>query len=165
MIHRLVHLSRGLDFQPKRRHLHPTDPPSDPANQFMTPDIQMYDDAMEFAYSGVDCTEDPNFVPSVDAQPSTMDSEFFPTAAKIYGRGDTFMDEFHQEKHSQDRLDNAFYPFASKEEWELASWLTRANLSIGLIDDFFSLQLVRVHFCLMKNTHFILDTQPPSFFS
>jgi hypothetical protein len=122
----------------------------------------MYDNAMEFAYSRVDVMEDldPNDIPSVDAP-----MEFFPTAARVYGRGSTFMDEFHQEKHSQDRLDNVFYPFASKEEWGLALWLTRANLSMRLIDNFFSLQLVRVYFYLMRNTHFILDTQPPSFFS
>lgn len=104
----------------------------------------MYDDAMDSAYKGADVMEDLGFVPSVDAQPSTM--EFFPTAAKVYGRGSTFMDEFHQDKHSQDRLDNMFYPFSSKDEWELASWLARADLSVGLMDDFFSLQLVRIHF-------------------
>jgi hypothetical protein len=165
LICRLIHLSRDLDLRPKQRNLRPTDPPLDSANHPIPPDIQMYDDAVEFVYDGVDVMEAPILVPSVDAQSSTV--EFFPTAAKICRRGHTFTDEFRQDEHSQDRLDNVFYPFASKNEWELASWLTRASLSMRLMDDFFSLQLVRVsvHPYLMKDTHFILDTQPPNFFS
>src|SRR5712675_436252 len=91
LIHRLIHLSHDLDLQPKWRHLRLTDFPPDSANHPIPPDIQMYDDAMEFAYSRVDVMEDsdPNDIPSVDAP-----MEFFPTAARVYGRGSTFMDEF-----------------------------------------------------------------------
>lgn len=160
LIHRLIHLSHDLDLRPKRTHLHPTDPPLDSA-----PDIQVYDDAMDFAYSRIDIMEDLNFVPSVPVNAQSSTIEFFPAAAKVFEGGSTFMDNFYEDKHSQDRLDNVFYPFTSKEEWELASWLTRANISGRLMDEFFSLQLVRVHFYLMKNTHFISDTQPPTFFS
>lgn len=68
--------------------------------------------------------------------------ELFDGAAETYGAGTTFMDDFDQDQYAQQRSHNLYYPFASREEWELASFLLRSNLSMASIDKFLSLALV-----------------------
>ncbi|KAJ6564518.1 hypothetical protein B0H19DRAFT_1209885 [Mycena capillaripes] len=53
--------------------------------------------------------------------------EYYKGATKTYGRGETFMDRFHQDQYSSERQTNLYYPFASAEEWEFASNLTIAK--------------------------------------
>lgn len=72
-------------------------------------------------------------------------SEAFPGAGARHGRGKTFMDVFDDDQFSSQRESNLFYPFASKSEWETASWLIRSGLSTHAIDEFFTLPLVSSH--------------------
>lgn len=52
------------------------------------------------------------------------------------------METFHTDRFSERRSENIYYPFASREEWELGAFLTRADLSMSVIDEFLSLGLV-----------------------
>jgi hypothetical protein len=66
-----------------------------------------------------------------------------PKAAKVFGRGPTFMDQFDNDDFaSARRQGHIYYPFASRDEWELASFLLRSNLSLGDTDCFLKLELV-----------------------
>ncbi|KAJ7275704.1 hypothetical protein C8J57DRAFT_1061724 [Mycena rebaudengoi] len=49
---------------------------------------------------------------------------------------------FDGDKFAHYRSDNVYYPFASKEEWELASFLLRSSMTMKDIDDFLKLQMV-----------------------
>lgn len=71
----------------------------------------------------------------------------FPFSGHVHNRSCGFMDNFHADKFSEERAQNPYYPFASKGEWQLASFLSRANLSIKAIDEFLSLELVRILRC------------------
>jgi hypothetical protein len=71
--------------------------------------------------------------------------EGYEGAAKEYGAGVTFMSEFGRDQHSAERVENLYYPFASKDEWELAAFLLRSNLSMASIDSFLSLKSVSAH--------------------
>jgi hypothetical protein len=53
------------------------------------------------------------------------------------------MDIFRQDKYAKDRENNVYYPFASANEWELASYITRSNMTVAATDDFLKLRLVR----------------------
>jgi len=79
-------------------------------------------------------------------QPLTPTFPFFkethPTASTVYGKGSTFMDIFDKDSHASKRTKQLYYPFASKDEWELASFLLRSHLSMALIDRFLKLKLV-----------------------
>src|SRR6266567_2710686 len=79
-------------------------------------------------------------------QPSPPTFPFFkethPTASTVYGKGSTFMDIFDKDSHASKRMKQLYYPFASKDEWELASFLLRSNLSMASIDKFLKLNLV-----------------------
>lgn len=66
----------------------------------------------------------------------------FSGAAKIYGRAKTFMDKFNNDRYSGFRTTNLYYPFAGKDEWELASFLLSSGLSMRKIDDFLRLKMV-----------------------
>jgi len=67
----------------------------------------------------------------------------FQGAGWTFGKGKTFLEEFNTDPHAAARGDNLYYPFASKEEWELASFLLLSGLSMASITKFLSLKLVR----------------------
>lgn len=69
-------------------------------------------------------------------------SERFAGAGQTFGRGDTFMDRFDRDDFSDARKSNLYYPFACRNEWELALWLLRSGLSMKAMDTFLSLQIV-----------------------
>lgn len=67
----------------------------------------------------------------------------YPFAGHVHNRSHGFMDTFYTDKFAEERIENPYYPFASRAEWELASFLSRADLSMKFIDEFLSLELVR----------------------
>jgi hypothetical protein len=68
--------------------------------------------------------------------------EEYPGASKVFGVGSTFMDKFNSDVHVNKRASNLYYPFASRDEWQLASFLLHSNLSMTAINQFLSLNLV-----------------------
>ena len=74
-------------------------------------------------------------------------TELYPDCSDSYPGGSTFMDTFWQDEHTQERRVNLYFPFASAEEWQLASWRLRSGLSMAAIDSLLSLTLVG-HRCL-----------------
>ena len=68
--------------------------------------------------------------------------DFYPEAAHVYGKGHTFMDVYDADKYTDKRKENLYYPFASKQDWEMGSWLLQSGLSMAAIDQFLHLQLV-----------------------
>ena len=71
--------------------------------------------------------------------------EEYEGAAKEYGTGTTFMDEFDSDQYAGERVNNLYYPFASRDEWEFAAFLLRSDLSMASIDSLLSLNLVSYH--------------------
>lgn len=80
--------------------------------------------------------------PTPRSQLKNYHTEIYPGAAQTYGRGSTFMDQFDRDEHAAMRQENLYYPWASRQEWELASFLLRSSLSMAAIDQFLSLALV-----------------------
>lgn len=68
--------------------------------------------------------------------------EEYPGASQIHGSGPTFMESFTSDSYAKERGEIPYYPFSSKEEWEVAAFLIRSNLSMSAIDEFLSLHLV-----------------------
>ncbi|KAF8889829.1 hypothetical protein BD779DRAFT_1610913 [Infundibulicybe gibba] len=77
------------------------------------------------------------------SQHRQMITEDFPGAAQTFGTGPTFLDKFNMDQYAMERTTNLYYPFASKEEWELASFLLLSKLSMAAINQMLSLQLIR----------------------
>ena len=67
----------------------------------------------------------------------------FTGAGKTYGQGLTFLDRFNEDEYASFRTMNMYYPFSSKAEWELASFLLSSGLSMQRVDEFLKLKLVR----------------------
>jgi hypothetical protein len=88
--------------------------------------------------------EDPMIHTASSHSNSPFFSEFYPGASKIFGSGPTFMDNFNNDQFSNERQVHSHYPFASKDEWQMASFLLRSGLSIAALDKFFKLELVGV---------------------
>lgn len=79
--------------------------------------------------------------------------EEYEGSAKEYGTSTTFMEEFDCDQYAGERVENLYYPFASRDEWEFAAFLLRSDLSMASIDSLLSLNLVSVacnfgHMCI-----------------
>ena len=72
-----------------------------------------------------------------------------PSTPSIYPGGTTFMDQFFTDQYADFRRENLYYPFASRIDWQLTSWLLRSRLSMAAIDNFLSLELVCRFFLLL----------------
>lgn len=81
--------------------------------------------------------------PQPDSPMEGPKREYFPGASLTYGRGKTFMDEFRANEFAAERETNPYFPFASGEEWEYASFLSFSNLSQAAISELLKLRLVR----------------------
>jgi hypothetical protein len=68
--------------------------------------------------------------------------EEFVNVAHAWEARNTFMGNFDLDDFAEERKKNLYYPFASKEEWEIAAFLLRSGMSMALIDDFLKLQFV-----------------------
>lgn len=73
---------------------------------------------------------------------ATHYEDIHPNTPFIFGSGPGFMDVFNADHRAEKRRENLYYPFSSKEEWGLASWLLRSGLSMRAIDDFLTLPIV-----------------------
>lgn len=69
---------------------------------------------------------------------------FYPDVAETYGHGPTYIDLFNTDQHATKRLETQYWPFASKGDWEMGSWLLRSGLSMRTIDDFLCLEKVQL---------------------
>ena len=85
-------------------------------------------------------TDDKNTASSHSNSP--FFAELYPGASKIFGSGPTFMDNFDNDQFSTERQTHPYYPFASKDDWQMASFLLRSDLSMAALDQFFKLELV-----------------------
>lgn len=72
-------------------------------------------------------------------------------AGKSYGRGETKFERWRREEAEVGR--SPWAPFASRAEWELASWLAR-NVGQNQIEEFLKLEIVRRH---LVSTHVRFD--------
>lgn len=72
----------------------------------------------------------------------TDTTQTFPSAGRTYGIGQTFMNNFEADQYAHHRKSNLYYPFASRAEWQLGSWLLQSELSMRAIDEFMHLDLV-----------------------
>ncbi|KAG2046224.1 hypothetical protein BDR06DRAFT_985663 [Suillus hirtellus] len=81
-------------------------------------------------------------IPVEEEMPAEV-TDYFPGAAKTYGMGYTFLSLFNTNENSVYRKTNLYYPFSCKQDWEIASWLLRSGLSMGKIDSFLSLKMIR----------------------
>lgn len=85
-------------------------------------------------------------IPSPQTSTETRQPPHFKTvfcdASKTYGTGLTFMDQFDRDSFAPERKDHPYFPFASRDEWELASFLLRSNLSMSATDTFLKLKMV-----------------------
>lgn len=81
-------------------------------------------------------------IPSAPQSPPSPHHVQFPNMASTFGRAKTFMDKFRDDRYSEARASNIYYPFSGKAEWELASFLLSSGLSMRKIDEFLRLQMV-----------------------
>ena len=88
----------------------------------------------------------------------------FPFSGHVFTKGEDFIDRFHTDKFAEHCAENIYYPFASREEWELGAFLSQSNMSMKIIDEFLSLELVslrpdlRVRLSHLKITRYVVST-------
>ena len=104
-----------------------------------------------------------------EGDPQSSSIEYFPGAAKTYSGGSTFLEKFDMDEFNSCRSSNIYYPFASRGDWQLGSWLLRSGLSMSAMDTFLSLDLVCLvlfqleHLDLLTLVSYQINTLPLSF--
>ncbi|KAG1868327.1 hypothetical protein DFJ58DRAFT_837966 [Suillus subalutaceus] len=73
----------------------------------------------------------------------SLDEEYDGAGTCYSQDGKTFLDLFDADEYAECRVDNLYYPFTSKEEWEVADYLLRSSLSMAAIDEFLKLSMVQ----------------------
>ncbi|KAG2353339.1 hypothetical protein BDR07DRAFT_1496432 [Suillus spraguei] len=69
--------------------------------------------------------------------------EMYEGAGTCYAQdGVTFLDLFDADEYAECRKENLFYPFASREEWEVADFLLCSPLSMAAINQFLGLPMI-----------------------
>ncbi|KAI5982220.1 hypothetical protein EDD15DRAFT_2391380 [Pisolithus albus] len=64
-------------------------------------------------------------------------------SSEVFPGGKSFMDTFHEDQYSGERRSNLYFPFASQQEWQFASWLLRSRLSLTAIDSLLALDILQ----------------------
>jgi hypothetical protein len=103
---------------------------------FEPPDFM--DTAEDYFASSLPASTSPN--PEDGRNPFNIKKH--PSSGSVYGRGETFMDQCEKDEFTERRKAHLYYPFASRDEWELASFLLRSPLSMAAVDRFLKLELV-----------------------
>ncbi|KAF8831720.1 hypothetical protein HHX47_DHR1001236 [Lentinula edodes] len=88
----------------------------------------------------------------------------FPNAGQRVGQGVTYLDEFNDDRFAEERKTNLYYPFASRPEWETASFLLNSSLSMREIDSYLQLDLTKrnnLSFRTAQRLHELTDLLPP----
>ena len=81
-----------------------------------------------------------------------MYTKKFLGAGHIYGTRQTFMDIFGANQYTHYKNSNLYYPFTSKAEWQLRSWVLQSNLSMQAVDKFLHLNLISlIYLCFISN--------------
>ncbi|KAJ4477100.1 hypothetical protein C8R41DRAFT_773274 [Lentinula lateritia] len=87
----------------------------------------------------------------------------FPNAGLPVGQGATFLDDFNDDCFADERKTNLYYPFASRPEWETASFLLNSSLSMLEIDSYLQLEFTKrnnLSFNSAQRLHDLTDLLP-----
>lgn len=123
-----------IDQNPRHSEGSSNEPTFRQSPMFDNHDVQMDDVAP-------DSLADPEELAPEQVQPGRY-VEVFEGCGQTYPGGKTFMANFWEDTYAEERSTNLYYPWASKQEWEFASWLLRSGLSMAAIDRLMSLDIV-----------------------
>ncbi|KAG2103742.1 uncharacterized protein F5147DRAFT_808719 [Suillus discolor] len=108
--------------------------------------------------------DDPDCLYSDEGVTVNLESDVLGSTAKVYGRGQTFQDQFNVDAYAAHCKENIYYPFASLQDWELGSFLLHSSLSMAATDEFLGLKLVKglpFSFCTAKDLRGRAELLPP----
>ncbi len=92
--------------------------------------------------------------------PSKSYTKLHPTAGKIYGKGRTFLQEIDDKDDAKtDRRTNVYYPFMSRQDFEMGAWLSESNVSRSQIEHFLKLEYVILFFIRGYTTDFLFQVK------
>jgi hypothetical protein len=77
-------------------------------------------------------SENFQWTPTADNSPrfsKIVRTESYEGAAKVYGKGETFLERFGRDEQAQHRSENPYFPLASRDEWEFTNVLLRMHCS------------------------------------
>ncbi|KAG1742943.1 hypothetical protein EDD22DRAFT_851565 [Suillus occidentalis] len=77
----------------------------------------------------------------------SLEEEYDGAGACYSQDGSTFLDLFDADEYTECRVDNLYYLFTSKEEWEVADYLLRLSLSMAAMDEFLKLSMQSSFVC------------------
>lgn len=127
------------------------DPPHEPPADLAVNEADNWiEDALQFPEAPADLAANeaddriegaPPFPEARNSHPWVTD--YFEGASTTYGVGETFLSQFDKDQYSERRRSNLYYPFASSKDWEEANFLSKSRLSMALVDEYLTMDVVR----------------------
>lgn len=152
---RTIHQDYSNRPTPARTRPEKVDPPGifgalgDEISDFR--DLDSHQDDLDFHFDNPDVEmeteENETELPEV---PPAAFVELYEGCSEAFPGGKSFMDNFRQDRYAAERQENLYFPFASQEEWQFASWLLRSHLSLSAIDSLLSLDIVSNDLCCLR---------------
>ena len=79
--------------------------------------------------------------------------ETYEGCVETFPGGQTFMDQFRNDQYAEQRQENTYFPWASRQEWGFVSWLLHSHLSMVAINILLSLEIVSSDVRIYSNSH------------
>lgn len=70
-------------------------------------------------------------------------TDYFLNSPLAYEDGYTFLGLFDADENSIYHKINLYFPFSSRRDWQVTAWLLHSGLSMGKIDSFLSLDMIK----------------------
>ncbi|KLO04020.1 hypothetical protein SCHPADRAFT_897360, partial [Schizopora paradoxa] len=120
-----------------------------------------YDSVMDSDPPSRDHSHEPDDIAFVEAASQASHEEERHDASEIrtekhesagfdFGKGRTIIDEIDGDQFAHERLRNRFYPFSSRDDFEVGAWFIRSSVSMADIDTFLGLSAVSNYLCAKK---------------
>ncbi|KIK18560.1 hypothetical protein PISMIDRAFT_14270 [Pisolithus microcarpus 441] len=104
---------------------------------------------------------------SLEEQPAPPAGKFVETykgSSEAFPGRKSFMNAFRDDQYAGERQNNLYFPFASQEEWQFASWLLCSRLSLTAIDSLLVLDILQgipISFRTRKQLRSRAEALPP----
>ncbi|KAG1846272.1 hypothetical protein F4604DRAFT_1595105 [Suillus subluteus] len=134
-MHDIVNISQFTQVQLPWRDVSPSAP--EPVPDTHVEDQQQFNDFWNIGDDFGSLEDD------FGAAGESLEEKYEGAGACYSENGLTFLDVFDANEFAEYRKDNLFYPFASKEEWEVADYLLRPSLSMAAINEFLRLRMIQ----------------------
>ncbi|KAG1882344.1 hypothetical protein F4604DRAFT_1921484 [Suillus subluteus] len=98
---------------------------------------------VDFGDVGGEFSDEENIMGGGTLDEGSEATDYYPDPSLAYQDGYTFLSLFDSDENSVHCKNNLYYLFSGQRDWQVAAWLLHSGLSMGKINSFLSLEMVK----------------------